>query len=128
MPPKPAIIRPAPEIRKASFLPGGFPGAIATSGKPASVAFAGAAINTSSPLNNFSATRDRGPEDPSRQIIVLVRGYNANLVTDGNFTTQVTVAGAAATRVYAPASNAQNHWTAWITSRQDSGGPTGASG
>lgn len=36
LPPKPAIIRPAPEIKKASFLPGGFPGGV-VSGRQAQI-------------------------------------------------------------------------------------------
>ena len=129
LPSTPAIIRPAPAIRKASVLPGLFPAAVAAGVKPADVVFAAASSNSSSPLNNFSKTNQGfGAEDPSRQIIVLVFGYNANLVSDTNFTTSVTVGGVGAIRKVAPSSKGIGHFTAWITPRADSGGPTGTSG
>lgn len=97
-------------------------------GKQAEVVFADAGSNSSSPLNNFNAASSFGTEDPSRQIIVLAFGNNANLVSDSNYTTGVSVDGIAATRKVAPTGSQLRHFTGWITPRADSGGPTGTSG
>ena len=93
------------------------------------VVFVASGINTTNPINTVNFTnRSFGDEHPSRQIIVLVYGENANLVSDSNFTTHVTVGGIAATRKVQPSGNAMIHSTAWITPRLDNGGPQGQSG
>lgn len=93
------------------------------------VVFVASGINTTNPINTVNFTnRSFGTEDPSRQIIVLVYGSNSNLVIDSNYTTSVTVGGIAATRKVQPSGSTLDHITAWITPRQDSGGPSGTSG
>jgi len=95
------------------------------------VIFLAAGASSSSPFNNLTRSDwPFGDVHPSRQIIVLVRGRNANSVNDQNFTTAVTVGGVSATRKYTPPGNQVNvsHWTAWITPRMDEGGPTGTTG
>lgn len=98
-------------------------------GKRTEVVYVASGINTSNPINtvNFN-NRNFGPEEPSRQIIVLVFGSNSNILGDSNFTTDVTVGGVAAIRKVQPSSSASWHATAWITPRLDSGGPEGESG
>ena len=105
-------------------------GAVATEKPPPFSAFLGGQTSSSSPFNNFSLTSfGMGDEDdPSRQILVMVYGLNANAASDTNFTTAVSVAGVGATRISQPSSSANSHHTAWLTARQDSGGPTGATG
>jgi len=98
-------------------------------GRLPEVVFLTAAANSSNPINNFTQNdQPLGDEHPSRQIIILAFGSNANLVSDTNFTTSVAVGGVAATRKVAPPSASMLHFTAWITPRLDSGGPSGASG
>lgn len=98
-------------------------------GKKTKVVYIANGVNTSSPLNTLNATnRSFGDEHASRQIIVLVFGSNANVVSDSNFTTSVTVGGVSAARKIQPSSGSNAHRTAWITPRQDSGGPSGTSG
>lgn len=93
------------------------------------VIFLAAGASSSSPFNNLTRSDwPFGDEHPSRQIIVLVRGRNANGVLDQNYTTAVTVGGVSATRKYTPTGNEISHWTAWITPRMDAGGPTGTTG
>src|SRR5690606_34145111 len=98
-------------------------------GRLPEVVYVATGVNTSSPGNSYSFTnRDFGAEHPSRQIIVLVHGSNANLVVDQNYTTSVSVGGVAATRKVAPTTSVNTHRTAWITPRMDNGGPSGTSG
>lgn len=93
------------------------------------VIFLAAGASSSSPFNNLTRSDwPFGDEHPSRRIIVLVIGRNANSVLDQNYTTAVTVGGVSATRKYAPTGNERIHWTAWITPRMDAGGPTGTTG
>lgn len=94
------------------------------------VLFGSGAGNTTAPVNNLTVTdQNLGPAHPSRQMIVLVRGVNANVVSDQNYTTGVTVGGVAAARKIAlPAGNNNVHVTAWITPRQNEGGPSGTTG
>src|SRR5690606_41583283 len=67
-------------------------------------------------------------EYPHLPSTTLFRSISANLVSDTNCTTSVAVGGVAATRKVAPPSASNSHFTAWITPRLDSGGPSGASG
>lgn len=95
MPPKPAIIKPAPVIRKASFLPGMFPAAVVAGGTPAFVVPTDHRANNNGANNyNFSSV-DFGDEHPSRRIIVAVTtssGLGSNLTT-------CAIAGSSATEV-----------------------------
>ncbi len=95
----------------------------------ADIAFAAAASNSSSPLNTFNMTGvSFGAEAARRQMLAIVRGANANLVSDTNYTTSVTIGGVGATRIYDPGVASIQHWTAWMTARTEDGGPSGASG
>ena len=98
-------------------------------GRLPSVAFVASGVNTTNPIRTVNFTnRSLGEEHPSRRIIVLVFGDNANLVIDSNYTTAVTVGGVAATRKVQPPGPSSAHLTAWITPRLDAGGPQGATG
>ena len=104
-------------------------GAVATEEPPPFSVFLGGQTSSSSPFNNFNLTSfGLGSEDPSRQILVMVYGGNANVVSDTNFTTAVSVGGVGVTRISQPSASTSRHHTAWLTPRQDSGGPTGATG
>jgi len=96
---------------------------------PGLIVFGHGASNSSSPLNTFNqAGVSFGSEAASRQMLMLVYGGNANVVSDGNFTTSAAIGGVAATRIFEPAAPAASHFTAWMTARQDAGGPSGATG
>lgn len=85
--------------------------------------------NSSSPLNSLTLSgASLGVAHSSRQIIVIVSGQNANIVSDSNYTTAVTVGGVSATRKISPVGSVNSHTTVWITPRQDNGGPTGTTG
>lgn len=93
------------------------------------IAYVANAANSSSPLNTFNMTgASFGDESPRRQLLAIVFGINANIVSDSNYTTAVTIGGVAATRVFAPGANRERHWTAWLTPRTEDSGPSGASG
>lgn len=118
MPPKPAIIRAAPEIRKASFVPGWAPGgsvikkplAVYTdqdfiTGSSASFSHTGVAIGTAHATRRLVIMQDGG---------ALLGG----LPNDG--TSDLTVDGNAATKLL-PASSSNNPASTWVIHH-----PTGA--
>lgn len=91
--------------------------------RPPSVIFAGRGGTTTSPNNSLSVgSIDIGAAASSRQVYVLVHGVNANSVFDTNYTTSVTVAGIAATRLYNTPGSVNAHWTLWVAAV-----PTGTS-
>ena len=70
MPPRPAIIR-SGEIKKANFLPGMFPGAVAAGVTPASLTFIGQ-TELSTDLTTYSfATHAIGLAHPTRRVVVV---------------------------------------------------------
>jgi hypothetical protein len=112
LPPKPAIIRPAPddlrrdwrrEPKKASFLPGWFPaGAVAGGGPDLSVVSTGAdATNTD--IYTFSSVPFGAAASDRLLIMALGGGSSSNGVTLGS----VTIGGVSAT-IHAQANNTGN--------------------
>jgi hypothetical protein len=96
---------------------------------PATIVFRHGASNSSSPLTTFSqAGVGLGDEDDSRQFLMLVFGLNQSFTSDTDFTGSASIAGVAATRVFDPVASASAHFTAWMTPRQDNGGPSGTTG
>jgi hypothetical protein len=95
---------------------------------PPSIVYASQNSNSSNPINTVSrATQNLGTETPTRQMLLLLYGVNANLVSDSNWPT-CTVGGVSATRIYNPSSGALAHFTVFLTPRTDNSGPTGSSG
>lgn len=130
LPPKPAIIRPA-EVRKANFLPGGFPGPVMALGaRPVRVEYGDAAGSSSNPQNTYNyGTKNLGTVEPSRVMVLLAWSSNSNLVGDTTGPSSVSIGGTSATRrATLPASSSIARWGCWVTARADSGGPTTSTG
>lgn len=97
-------------------------------GQGASVEFAAANSNSSSPLNTYTAAgQSLGTEHATRRMLLMCYEVNANLSDVGNIDT-VTVAGVSATKIYEPAVNQIANFTIWLTARTADGGPSGTSG
>lgn len=101
-----------------------FMGTAAIGVQPPEVIYAGTGNATSTPVNTVTASgQDIGPESASRHIFVIVRAFNANTVSDANNVTSVTIAGVAATKLYATPGSTVQHWTLWRAAV-----PTGTTG
>jgi hypothetical protein len=93
LPPKPAIIRPAPEVKKANFLPGWFPGAVAGLSGPTIEHIASTADSSNNVIYTF-AGQSFGATSADRRIIVAVGGGHGS----GNLSlSTVTIGGVSAT-------------------------------
>ncbi len=103
LPPKPAIIRPAPrelirpplpDFKQASFLPGMFP-AVAIAPKSASISFVGTVADDTNLTTYTFTSAGVGAADPSRRTVVACHWYSIGV---GAVTlSSATIGGSAAT-------------------------------
>lgn len=96
LPPKPAIIRPAPETRHASFLPGMFPaGAIAAAAPaiPPTLIYIASTEDITNLTTYSFASQSIGAAHATRRVVVIVNWVSSGAVS----LTSATIAGVAAT-------------------------------
>jgi hypothetical protein len=123
LPPKPAIIRPAPaDLRRANFLPGWFPGAVAGPSGPDFSHTASTQDDSNALIYTFSS-QSFGADASDRRIIVAAYASAANINAS---TSQITIGGTSAT-IHAQAQNTGNTRNG-IVAIASASVPTGASG
>jgi hypothetical protein len=86
LPPKPAIVRPAP-VQKANFLPGMFPGLMmvaAAASPPPTLTYVTNAISAANLTTYTFSSVDIGAADATRYVIVSVYGLNTATISSAS--------------------------------------------